>query len=94
MPKGMEHGTGNKTGDGQMNLDRFAYGMEDLQERPLLGICIECGNYLYTEALHVNRNVFCEEYCYEKWLRKQEVENGQNGKTDSRLRQSAAGQAG
>lgn len=58
----------------QMNLDRFAYGLPDLQERPLLGICAHCGNYLYTEAYHEGGEVFCDEHCFEEWLDEKEWE--------------------
>lgn len=51
-----------------MSLDRFAYGLPDLQDRILLGICEHCGNYLYEEALHEGGKVFCDENCFEKWL--------------------------
>lgn len=51
-----------------MNLDRFAYGLPDLQDKALLGICSNCGCYLYTEALHAGGKVFCDEQCHEAYI--------------------------
>lgn len=47
-------------------MDRFQFGIPDLQEQPLLGVCKHCGCYLYTDALHITGKVYCDEYCYEK----------------------------
>jgi hypothetical protein len=55
-----------------MNLDRFADGPPDLQNRALLGICSQCGCYLYTEALYEGSEVFCDENCFEEWLDRKE----------------------
>ncbi|MEN6567150.1 MAG: hypothetical protein ABFC57_12720 [Veillonellales bacterium] len=55
-----------------MDLDRFAYGLPDLQDEPLLGICAHCGRFLYEEALHEDGEVFCDEQCYTEWLERKE----------------------
>lgn len=53
-----------------MNLDRFAYGLDDPQSAPVVGECGNCRGEIYkdNEVIRYEGDLFCDTVCLSEFL--------------------------
>ncbi|QBX91047.1 hypothetical protein PHGAL3_0008 [Phage Altai3] len=53
-----------------MNLDRFAYGLDDPQDAPVVGECMQCKGEIYkdNEVIRYEGDLFCDTVCLSEFL--------------------------